>query len=271
MKPRLAALSTAALLAAAPAIAQWREGQLPVAMPEATPAAAPAPDAAMPFARAYAAAGRPRVVLMWNRDLSDQSATQTMSRTETRNANRSNGASGGGQSSNASDNTWVHTSGTVKTGDPARSTRLAERDAAMLERAFVAAMGRAGMRFVDRNVVMRTTAASQHRGGGDQQLIETDALVKHGEMILEVLLVEDSDAPLGYAFDVRAKDLKGGYNIVSVYSRAVPQQAAAAAGRWQAGTDGYEYKQTAAVTGVNDIADALAKDVMREMSAALRR
>jgi len=271
VKPRLAALSTAALLAAGAAIAPWRDGQLPVATPDVAPALAPAPDAATPFSRAYAAVGRPRVVLMWNRDLSDQSATQTMSRTETRNTNRGNGASGAGQSSNASDNTWVQTSGTVKAGDTPRTHRLAERDAAMLERAFVAAMGRAGMRFVDRNVVIRTTAASQHRGGGDQQLIETDALVKHGEMILEVLLVEDRDAPLGYGFDVRAKDLKGGFNIVSLYSRAVPQQGAPAAGRWQAGADGYEYKQTVAAVGVNDIADALAKDVMREMGAALRR
>lgn len=269
-------------LAASSVHAQWREGELPVVTPVAP--AAPAPqDVVTPFRHAYQAAGRPRVVLLWNRELTDQTSTATMQRLEIQDT--ASGRGGGSsqttagfagsastyERSGASNRSLVASAGTVVLAAPARATALSEREAAMLEQAFLSAMGRGGMRFIDRALVMRTTAASQHRGGGDQQLIETDALMKHGDMIMEVLLVDDKEAPLGYAFNVRLKDLHQGFAASTVYSRAIPTPRAQPAGHWQAGADGYEYRPNVPQLKIADIGEALARDVMAGLEPAFRR
>lgn len=275
----------AAAAAASAVSAQWRDGQPPVVMPEAPKGPALPPDVVAPFSRAYQAAGRPRLVLMWNRALSDESSTATVQRTVKRDTGNIKGGSSTqtttGPAGNATvregnrdhDRTQVETSGTMQLREPVRKTGLSEREATMLERAFVTAMGRGGVRFVDRALVMRTTAASQHRAGGDQQLIETDALLKHGDLVMEVLLVEDRDSPLGYGFDVRAKDMRQGIAVATLYSRAVPYRAPPGPGHWQAGAQGYEFRQPAppAPPTIVEIGDALARDVMSELGSALRR
>ena len=282
---RLAGCRALVLLAAAGASAawaQWREGEQPVVTP-ALPAASAPQDVVTPFRRAYQAAGRPRVVLLWNRELSDQASTATMQRLEIHDT--ANGRGGGSSQTTAglagsastydhsggSNRSLVASAGTVALTAPARSTALSERETAMLEQAFLSAMGRGGMRFIDRALVMRTTAATQHRGGGDPQLIETDALMKNGDMIMEVLLVDDKDAPLGYAFDIRLKDLHQGVAVSTLYSRAIPAPRAQPAGQWQAGTNGYEYRPTVPQLKIADIGEALARDVMAGLEPAFRR
>jgi hypothetical protein len=270
---------------AMPATAQWREGQPPVVTPEARPVPPPPADVVAPFARAYRAAGRPRVVLMWNRPFSDESATATVHRKVTRDTataktggstQTTTGSAGSASMSETTrdhDRTRVETAGTVAMRETARRTALPEREFTMLERAFVSAMARGSMRFIDRALVMRTTAAAQHRGGGDQQLIETDALLKHGDLIMEVLLVEDRDAPLGYAFDVRTKDLRQGLSISTLYSHALPHRPPQGTGSWQPGAQGYEFRQPPQPPppSIVEIGDALARDVMIELGAAWRK
>ena len=279
------ALPALLLAVASLAHAQWREGQAPTVTPPPAPAPAPAPDVVAPFTRAYAAAGQPRVVLLWNRTLSDDSAEQTLAKTVIRDmgtvkrGGSSETTSGSAGKATISESTQDHdrtrtiTSGTQRLREGPRRTALSERDAILLERAFVSEMSRGGMRFVDRSVAMRTTAASQHRGGGDHQLIETDALLKHGDMLMEVVLVEDPEAPARYGFDVRVKDVRRGTTVASVYSRGVPVQPPQGSGAWVAGANGYEFKLPPAppLPGPAQVGTTVARDVMQELQGALRR
>jgi hypothetical protein len=133
-------------------------------------------------------------------------------------------------------------------------------------------MNRGGVFFVDRAVVMRTTAATLHRAGGDPRLIETDALMKSGDLLLEILLVEDRDAPAGYGFDVQAKSLKDGLSLVSMYTQAFPPAPPQQEGRWTGTENGYEYKNPTAPRAPSppQVGAALARDVMTSLEARLQ-
>ena len=265
------------------ATAQYRDGQsVTVAPPPPTPVEA-TPDPAIAFGRAYAAAGRPRIVLLWTRALSDQAATATVQRNVVRDTGRASensstqttqGPTGSATITDSDrnfDRTLVETRGVMAIAETARKTGLSEREMAMIERSFTSELNRAGVRFVDRALAMRTTAAKEHRAGGDQQLIETDALVKLADMMMEVLLVEDRNATVGYAFDVRVKDIKACTGVAASYSPAIPVPGRAGPGGWRAGPNGYEFASPLAPPPPTapDVGRALARDVMYERGPAL--
>lgn len=277
-------LTCCLVLVAAHASAQYRDGQPATVAPAEPAPAAVALDPAIAFGRAYTSAGRPRIVLLWNRLLSDQAATASVQRNVVRDARRSNenssaqttqgpaGAATLNESDRSIERTRIETRGTVALIEAARKTGLSEREMAMIERSFVSEMNRAGVRFVDRALAMRTTAAREHRAGGDQQLIEIDALLKLADMMMEVVLVEDRNATVGYAFDVRVKNIKVGMDVASNYSHAIPAPHPTRPGGWRAGPHGYEFAQPPAPPPptASDVGRALARDVMYELGPALR-
>jgi hypothetical protein len=274
----------AALLLGSQAHAQFRDGQSPVVVPGARPMPAPASDVAAPFLDAYVRAGRPRVVLMWNRQFSESAQTDYVDKTITRDTGKtstnslektSRGPTDTATLKDASaekDDTRTVTSGKVVVNEASRPTKLPERVALMIEKAFVYEMTRGGVLFVDRAVVMRTTAAARHRSGGDPRLIETDALLDNSDLLLEILLVEDRDAPAGYAFDVRAKRLKDGISLVSMYTQAFPPAPPQREGRWTGTDNGYEYQTPPAPLPPSppQVGAALARDVMTSLQARLQ-
>jgi hypothetical protein len=257
-------------------LAQYRDEQ-PVIAPVPKPPAAKRVDIAPLFAQAYRESGSPRIVLMWNRELSDKSQSAVVDKQTTRETGASSsnalekttqGTTGSATLKNASesfDRTKTVSSSRAPELEAARPNALSERNAAMLQRVFVDEMNRGGVQFVDRALAIRLTAASLHRAGGDSKLIETDALLAHADLLIEVLMIEDKDAPCGYGFDVRAKDLKRGVEITSVYSRAMPPPVPDQPGRWVAGAGDYVFKTSAPVAGspnAAQVGSALARDVM---------
>jgi hypothetical protein len=278
-----AVYASIALLVAGGANAQYREDQSHVVALTPRPLAAPPVDYSQPFNNAYTRAGNPRVVLMWNREFNDVSQTTYLDRKVTRETGQSSGNSldkttqGPSDSatlnefSKSNDSTRVVTAGKVAAGEPTRTVKLEARAEAMIEKAFAHTMSNAGMIFVDRALVMRTTAAMHHRGGGDQRLIETDALLKHGDLLLEVLLIEDKDAPAGYAFDVKAKSMKSGVVIASMYTQGIPIQDPQREGRFVASDGGYDFKRPAGPPPPTppQIGEALARDVMASLASSL--
>ena len=282
----VSAIALCATACCAGVAAQYRADDHPVlpSAPAATlPASAPADTSAADFARAYAASGRPRILLMWNRELDDAAQAESVERLSVRESgNGSASVSGraglgtGGVPTRQTtqeqyERNTVVTAGRHVIKDAPRRSGLSERDAAMLQRAFSEEMGRGGVRFVDRALVMRTTAATHHRAGGDSKLIETDALLAHGELMLELLLVADDEAPLGQGFDVRAKALQGGGELLSIYSRAAPPLPPPAPGRWVAGANGYEFQLPveAPPPTPGQVGVALAREVMRALGGNL--
>jgi len=277
---RLWCLGVSALAWCSTGAAQYRADDHPALQPAPAPASqlprAHADNTATVFAQAYARAGRPRIVLMWNRELDDATQQESMARLVLSDSGTSSTTSltqppqGGLETATpyrldgSFSRSTVLSSGRHVVQVAPRSTRLSEIQAAMLQRAFSQEMGRGGVRFVDRALVVRTTAAAHHRGGGDAKLIETDALLAHAELMMEVLLLEDSEAPAGYGFDVRAKELRSGRELVSIYTRASPPAPAQADGKWVAGKDGYEYRLPAAAPAPTpaQVGAALAREVL---------
>lgn len=263
--------------------AQYRDGQPPVVpLPPITATVLPV-DPSYPFARNYAAAGSPRILLMWNRTLDDQSATAVIQRdvirdtwkqTQDASSRKTQGPAESAnisESARDSDRTLSRTQGTVSLGAALRQTTLSERETRMIESAFQSALQRAGVQFIDRALAMRTTAATVHRAGADQQLIETDALLRLADLMMEVLLVPDPQAAVGYAFDVRVRDVQRGAGIANIYSLAIPPSNPQPPANWRAGPQGYELVSGAAPASPTalDIGQALAAEVMTGLTGRL--
>jgi hypothetical protein len=267
---------------APPCVAQFRDGP-PVITPAPSAVAPKQEDIAPIFRDAYRASGSPRIVLLWNRELSENSESTISDRQTTRESGSSSsnglekttsGPTGSAtlkDSGATFDRTKTVTSARGPEAEVARPNRLSARNGTMLQRIFVDEMNRGGVLFVDRAVVIRMTAAANHRGGGDPRLIEADALMSFADLLMEVLMVDDQDAPSGYGFDVRVKDLKRGTELASVYSRAVPRSSPMKAGGWVAGANDYVFKAPAPPPTPNagQVGAALARDVMFTVGSAL--
>lgn len=277
-----------ALLLASPvgsdACAQMREGQAPVLAAPIHAAPVAPPDIAPVFARAYERAGRPRILLFWNQSLSEAIASATMSQEIVRQSSASSrnaldkstagpaGTAKISDSDNKDDSTRVTTRTSGYVGEPHPKAALSERNAAALEETFVSEMRRGGVRFVDKALAVRTTAAKRHRGGADPRLVETDALLADADLLMEIVFVADKDAPMGYAFDVRVKDVKAGTQIASTITRASPPRIPGTPAGWTTGENGYEHHAAGPPPkpGVTDVGQALARDVMSSLQPELR-
>lgn len=259
-----AAAAAAAIASATPAQAQYRENQPQVLAPPPAPAPQAKIDAANDLAQAYTRAGRPRIVLYWNNELTDQTAATRADVTENRFDARER------RSGYSEKETTVHIRDLPL--KQARSSVFTPRDAALITQAFTAEFSRAGVNFVDRSLIIRSTAAHMHRAGGDPQLIESDALARHADLLLEVIQVPDPNAPLGYAFDIRVKNLKHGMQTASIYSAGLAPQETPPT-QWVATAQGYELQQTgqqSAADSPAEIGKVVAHDAMRGLSQGLR-
>lgn len=279
----LAGALTAMCAITAPSYSQMRPDQAPVVPPPPTAAPAAPPDIAPEFQVIYRRAGRPRIVLLWNRSLSDRIQTVVQERTVTRHSGRSSDSSSENvtegptgstvlrEGDGSFDGTKTVTKEQVAIEEPKRAIPVADRHAISLERAFMSEMARAGLSFVDRSVIMRTMAASHHRAGADPLLVEIDAMLKHADLLMEVLWIEDKDAPAGHGFDVRVKQLRTGTEVASLYSRGVPLRKPQGPGTWGAGAHEYEFRlpPPPPPPSPTDVGAAVARDVMESLGGAL--
>jgi hypothetical protein len=208
------------------------------------------------FGSVYAKAGRPRIALFWNRDLSDRLAN------DQREALRVQGSTYGDGFSLAA------TRGTETDREPARRTSLTERDLWQVETEFTRRLLDAGVVLIDRATIMRLTAGSGSTANA--QAIEMAALVGKADLFLEVLLTADPSAPLGWGFRSNLKDVKSGRVVGSQYLAAMPELPPPAAASYRARPGGYERVEAepAKVT-VRAIGETLALDSMQELTRRL--
>jgi hypothetical protein len=225
----------AAALGIAPcamAQAQYRDHQEPVLTPPPTAPAPAPPDVVAPFRSAYQAAGAPRIMLFWNVAFDDQTQTQYQRvELETRSNNQhsngldkqTQGPDGDAtlnQGDTQSQEVTEHTT-TDKIIDPAKQTSpLGPRDATDLEVAFRRALESAGVSVVSRATGMRMTQVDRDRAGADPKLIEADAVARRADLLLEVVMVPDADAPLGAGFKVTLTEVRSGTEVFTRYTAA---------------------------------------------------
>lgn len=301
-----AALSLAALAvqAQAPVIPEsaYRGGQ-----PEVL-TRAPAPGAGGPvfssaaFSAAYAKAGKPAMAVLWNREFSDmlqQSTAQTL--TVDQSAAAVTRAQSGRVSGFSGDRTTVGGPGFVATETNAGSATFAagerrsaavanttvtladtkttqaqrngpvERVDLQMRSSFLQTIVASGVRLVDRNVIMRTTAAAQKGGNLDTQQIETEAISKHAAMLMEILNTRDAQSPTGWSTYVSVKRLKDGMIVMEGYlDGQVPEGSPKPAAKFEADPRG-GFRQVFEPVKVGDVGKRVAEQTLARLGEALAR
>lgn len=219
------------------------------------------------FAAYYKAKGKPRIALFWNREQSDVLVRQNesvsysnerLSTTET----EDEVATYSGEHT-FRDFDGVHT--TVKkqvSGERDDNLRagLNEKADVLLRTAFRNAFASAGIQLVDRNMMLRTAASAMK--SNDAQLSEIKGLVDKADWLVELVLVQDNYAPLGYGFRVSVKNIKNSTVITEFYTKAIPPSSNEVK---IIAVPGQGFKQAYLRPSVSDIGNQLALEVMNEL------
>ena len=261
--------------------AQYRPNMPPVVVPEQAPPVANVADPAELLQRRYAAAGRPRIGLFWNVALSDalanrertvETTTKSTSGSKTSLQQSTTGPAGDAtqRDEDTSSKSAVTTTRDLQWIDDGKRHRgPGEAPAAVLENAFTSELNKAGLVIVDRALTMRKTAASRHAPGVDAKRVETDALTETADLLLEVLMIEDKQAPGGWGFNVRMKNVRQGTLMFAFYTTATPP-ARVTPGRWITNETGFAYQPGETLPGtVGDIGTALAHKLMQRLADQL--
>jgi len=264
MTRKLITLSLAALLGGGGANAQYREGLPAVATP---PPRAPASDPSgslAGFASAYQRHKSPRMVVFWNRSLTDS----TTSSYELRSDSQSDMHEAedltlypDGRTITRDRSTDSSTRLGLHRSDEGKREGLSERADWDAEEGFNRAMLANGVRLVDRTMAIRATAAGM-AGGGDAVAAESAALTGKADLLVEILQTPDASAPSGYAFRVDVKDVRSGALLANFVTGGNPPRGGP--GRFIAGSNGYERERPRA-PGIG----AVGAQVGRELLLAL--
>jgi hypothetical protein len=233
MRAVLACAMFAGPLMAAPAQAepQYRPGLPPVLAPETAP---PAPAVEERFRKEYARAGRPRIVLYWNRELDDELVDRKTQQVDIRAAGVEAGpvAVGAVRIDRAETvaNRWA--------------TGGLPPHLAAVEAAFVQHLAQHGVRLVDRAAILRLEHARARgrdaAGQGaapDARVNEIDALSALADLLIEITVLNAGATPGNVEFKLLAKDTRTGAMPFSLATRAGPPQADP--GGFVAGPDGF--------------------------------
>jgi hypothetical protein len=223
-------------------------------------AASPGTAAAVAqFAASYTKAGKPRMVLFWNRELDDRVGAE--SREVTRiNTHRSG---------DGNDYSLTASQGRESSSAPQRSNSLSERDLWLVETEFTQRMLDAGAALVDRAAIVRITAAGTS-APTSMPSIEMSALAGKADLLLEVLLTRDPSAPLGWGFRCNLKEVRSGRVLGSQYLSAMPELPPRGEPGFRAGPKGYERVEAEPVKlPIRAVGETLAAQAMSELARRL--
>jgi len=250
----------------APTVArsQYRAGQPEVLVPEAQhDAQDPLMDAAFALQPVYARAGRPRIALFWNIELTDQLQDDRSERLRTVDQYSERKRRGEAIGRRVIE-TGIDTRTSVRGRRP---SPLTEHDEWILVAAFEAGVRAGGVQLVDRAAILRLTSAGAG-GGGDSRLTETQSLLERADLLLEVLLTPDNESLSGVAFRGIVRDIGSGTVLGSFHSR--PKHVAAAqATVFRPSASGFERVQAEAPSAPEASGRALSIDTLNAMTTAL--
>lgn len=262
----------AALLAADLAIAQqYRDN-----MPEVLQAPPPRPGAAQlnaattsAFRAAYARRKSPRMVIFWNRQLTDSLSTSyeewsRFSLVDGRAVDKTYYEDGSTVAGARVVEAEARSGRSAATADGARSVGLPERADWRAAQGFNRTMLAGGARLIDRTLIMRSTALQKGIDRGDTQGVEMSALIGKADLLVEVLQTPDEGAPSGYTFRVDVKDIRSGTLLATVVTQGVPPSGGP--GRWVAGPNGYQRERPLPPT-IDQVGARVASEVMSALVA----
>jgi len=254
------------------ASAQTRADQ-PVTLRQPPPRADPALIAIDNFRRAYANAGAPRVVILWNQEFSEEVASEYEDR-QTRNATFSE----------QENETTEETSGPAgsmavrdrnllkreKSEDVAGTRRvrnqrdplIAEPVRWQMEQNFQQTLVAGGVRIIDRNMIMRRTALNVDASErANVQAIEMAALAQSADWLVEILMAKDDRAPDGVSFRINVRDLRSDRLLTNFITVGQPRPGPLPL---VAGPGGF-IRATAPKPGPSQVASQIAIELMESM------
>ncbi len=228
---RFACLSLVLLALASPAAAQYRDGQPDVRPPRAEADPDDAANAALnAFAHWYQAAGRPRMLLYWNRQLTDETTTR---RTDKTIVDRTYGESTSGETTatDFGEAKLKETDGTERNVTSRESeaitgkaySKMNRQASDVMETVFVNTFLAIGADIADRDALIRRLSLSNPKEDrGDIQFLETQALASGIQYLVEILPDPQASSPTGLVFTVKIKHLPSSSLHAQFQTRAVP-------------------------------------------------
>lgn len=210
----------------------YRSDLPPVLAPESTidhAATTQAQRAA--FRAAYQRAGRPRVVIFWNRELEDELVDIRSERVDIQAAGVQTGPAGVGV---------IAATRQQRLDNPAQRGGLSST-LAPLEAAFVQVLAETGVRLVDRATALRLQHAQRRQAGkpvDDSRANEIDAISGRADVLLEVMVVRAGAQPDAVELKLLAKDTRSGELLFALSSDGRPKASQAMA--WRPGATGFE-------------------------------
>jgi hypothetical protein len=233
-------------IASATAVAQvaesnYRENQPPTLNDTAerhAAADAERANVAADFKSAYANARRPKIALLWHRELNDSiSATREASAQVT--------SQGALPEHNYDVKIKVESKGgAVRAYSLAPPPRAAE-----FESGFQSALRDSGVQFVDRNTIIRLSASRSAQGAKDldYQSVEMSALSEYAEYFAEINFIDDATAKGGLQVRVTVISTRTGVIVADVVPTGLyhpdpdhPDQSERESTVWRTGDSGFE-------------------------------
>ncbi|MCT2559367.1 hypothetical protein N0B51_10290 [Tsuneonella sp. YG55] len=247
------AIAAGVLSLTAPAAAQagpgFRSGTPPVLTPPPRAVDTRGFDEARSAAE-YRRVGSPRIVVFWNRELSDRIANDydavMLERGEAASGAASAVSRNGRYAEGAQVSAYERETriGKREVTDDSRGSLLDEDEEWSFLEAFQGRLQSAGVRLVDRNLAMRSIAA-QPGGPLDKQSAEMSGITRLADLMLAIVQTPADGTPLGVRFKVTVTDLRTGTILATLVddgdSRAIVP------GRFVAGATGFEREHAAGV------------------------
>ncbi len=274
MKPHLILILAAAIvtIGLAPAAAQFRAG-----VPDTlTPPPRPDPDAP---ARArfeafkhWNTANHPRLLIFWNRDLTDETSTEMVDHKvvvddgrshHTKSDNKTENHFGAAELSNedALDHRVTTTDSGVRRQVQPLHLGMAQMASNVLETAFTDMFLKAGARLIDREAIIRSLGAQARTDRADTQKLEGQALNAGADYLVEVL--PDPSAQGGLVFTVKVVDLRT-HTVMARFITAAHTPSGPSI--FVATEHGFERRAPSSQTPTR-LADELAIEVMGKLAA----
>lgn len=257
--------------------AGFRPGQ-PVTLSRPARPADPAIAISNGFSKAYAKAKLPRMVIFWNREFSDEIATeyedydkfdQDTTRGSTTLEERTAGPAGDMTITESDGNEHVSSerrSGVRKLNGGGTGRRVTEKIDFDLEQAVQETLRASGARLVDRTSIMRTAGVAERAGAlSNVQEIETKALLGKSDLIIEITQFSDDDSARGVSFKVVCRDIRNARILTSFRTTAEPP---AKPLPYVAGPNGFERAKPRAPRPY-EVGRELAVELMGRLAAAL--
>lgn len=241
----------------------------------------PHPASVDKFRKIYAAKSRPRMMVLWNREVTDELGSEYRSReTEettrfTENTESSRNFSGhtdaGFESTGLTESVGSETitrnkvQGRERVDSARRDSGMSERTAWEMQDAYAVTMKQAGVRLTDRNLAIRKNATERQAGAGDVQGAETRAMSQSADIVIEILAVADPGAATGRVFRVKALDTRASRQLVSFTSSGLP--ASSTQSTFVAVKGGFEKRYHEPTW--NEVGRQLAVETMEALAGAL--